>query len=210
MTDSHFRKLALEIAAKSPCKKRKVGAIITADDSLLVVGYNHNYGLPCEDSNGRTYSSVVHAEVDAVNKYVDIYKDKIPNVAIKIYVTHQPCEVCMNVIKAAYIKEVIVVEEFMKFDGDKLRYDLIPPEATKALARVLTYGARKYKPDNWRKVDDVWRYKAALMRHYEAWREGETHDKESGMHHLEHMLCNAAFLVALNNTDPVAEIYKGP
>ena len=30
------------------------------------------------------------------------------------------------------IDKVEVVEAFIKFDGDKLRYDLIPPSATKA------------------------------------------------------------------------------
>jgi len=34
--------------------------------------------------------------------------------------------------------------EGKKFDGDKPRMDLIPPEAMFALAEILTYGARKY------------------------------------------------------------------
>lgn len=86
--------------------------------------------------------------------------------------------------------------EGIKYDSNKLRYDLIPPEATSALARVLTYGAAKYGPNNWQQLDDFTaRYTAALMRHLEAWRGGEEVDSESGLPHLEHALCNLAFLV---------------
>lgn len=85
--------------------------------------------------------------------------------------------------------------EFIKNDKDKLRYDLIPTEATKALAEVLTYGANKYKPDNWKNCEDVNRYVSALMRHLEAHRSGELRDSESGMLHMSHVLTNAAFLV---------------
>jgi len=85
--------------------------------------------------------------------------------------------------------------EGMKFDNGKLLYSLIPPETLKALAEVLTYGAQKYAPNNWQKVEngDI-RYMDALFRHLEAFRSGETHDPESGMHHLAHVLTNVAFL----------------
>ena len=83
-----------------------------------------------------------------------------------------------------------------KFDSGKLMLDLIPPEATRALGEVLTYGAQKYGPNNWRGVEPR-RYEAALQRHLLAWKEGEQRDAESGLHHLKHVLTNAAFLVTL-------------
>ena len=83
-----------------------------------------------------------------------------------------------------------------KHDSGKMRLDLLPPEAIRALGAVLTYGADKYGPNNWRGVR-VERYEAALLRHWLAWREGEMMDTESGLPHLWHVLCNAAFLVAL-------------
>ena len=83
-----------------------------------------------------------------------------------------------------------------KFDSGKLMLDLIPPEATRALGEVLTYGAQKYGANNWRGVEAA-RYEAALQRHLLAWKEGEQLDAESGISHLKHVLCNAAFLVAL-------------
>lgn len=64
-----------------------------------------------------------------------------------------------------------------KFDLGKLRFDLIPSQIEEALAVVLTYGADKYSPDNWKDVDDFEnRYYGALRRHLSAWRQGEDYD----------------------------------
>ncbi len=93
-------------------------------------------------------------------------------------------------------------EEGKKFDDDKLRYDLIPPECLAGLAEVLTYGAKKYGDDNWQKIE-VQRYVSALFRHLEAWRMGEQNDSESGIHHLKHAMANSMFLLwnSINNED---------
>lgn len=85
--------------------------------------------------------------------------------------------------------------EGAKFDGDKVRLDLIPPEATWSLGQVLTMGARKYDARNWEKGFNWGRSVAALERHLTAWKGGEDTDPESGFSHLAHVLCNAAFLV---------------
>jgi hypothetical protein len=82
-----------------------------------------------------------------------------------------------------------------KFDGGKLQYGLMPPLALKATVDVLTFGAEKYEPDNWKHVpDSKRRYFDALQRHVWAWKEGEQIDPESGRHHLAHALCCLAFL----------------
>lgn len=86
----------------------------------------------------------------------------------------------------------------MKYDGGKLRYDLLPPEPIADIVRVLTYGAQKYDDNSWQTVPNgVARYTAALMRHFEAWRAGESVDRESQLHHLAHAACNAVFLLYL-------------
>jgi hypothetical protein len=83
----------------------------------------------------------------------------------------------------------------MKFDKEKLRYDLLPPHALEETVKVLTFGAAKYKPNNWRYVDDAMdRYFAAAERHVWAWMKGEKNDPESGIHHLAHAICNLYFL----------------
>lgn len=195
METKQYESLALMEAAKSPCHKRKVGAVIV-DAKGEVIGLGHNYNLvegPCEDSNGKTLNSVIHAEVAAIANMNKLYTKPLT-----IYVTHNPCISCLAEIKRVGIENIVVVEQFMKFDTSKLRYDLIPTSTTKALAQVLTYGAKKYKPNNWQNVDDLDRYVAALFRHIEAWRDGEKLDKESGLPHLAHALTNVAFLLHLD------------
>lgn len=195
-TTKEIEKLALDFAAKSPCTKRKVGAIILDENNEFICGgFNHNGSCECEDLYGNTHPEVIHAEVAAIEQLKNY--PLVP--ATTIYVTHEPCDNCAKAIKAAGIKNVIIVGKFMKFDTGKLRYGLIPPSATKALAQVLTYGAKKYKPNNWQEVDDTTRYIDALYRHLEAWRSGEKLDEESGLSHLAHALTNVAFLLHLDD-----------
>lgn len=90
----------------------------------------------------------------------------------------------------------------MKFDAGKLRYSLIPPVATKALAEVLTFGAEKYAPNSWQTVPNGReRYLDALLRHVEAYRSGELNDPESNLPHLSHAMCNCAFLLHFDSVE---------
>ena len=83
----------------------------------------------------------------------------------------------------------------LKYDSGKLQYGLIPPETTKALAEVLTFGAKKYAKDNWKLLENgKERYLDALYRHLDAYRTGEYLDSESSLPHLSHCLCNLAFI----------------
>ena len=82
-----------------------------------------------------------------------------------------------------------------KFDGGKLQYGLLPPLALKATVEILTFGAEKYEPDNWKYVpDSKRRYFDAMQRHVWAWKNGEQLDPESGIHHLAHAMCCLMFL----------------
>jgi len=196
---NEFEQMALDEASLSKCAKRKVGAVIV-DANGMVIGRGHNHrpnNGPCEVGNA-TYADVIHAEVAAIESLSkSVLKVAHP---LHMYCTHTPCEPCAKAIRKANIVEVCVVEQFMKFDTDKLRYDLIPPSAMEGLAEVLTYGAKKYKPNNW-KNGDLDRYVAALYRHLEAWRKGEKKDEESGMKHLAHAITNVAFLLELDNEE---------
>lgn len=90
----------------------------------------------------------------------------------------------------------MVKEQGIKNDNDKAMFNLILPEFEKAVAEVLTYGAKKYSPNNWQHVDDgLERYYAALRRHLCAWREGEEIDEESGLSHLAHVATNIMFIM---------------
>ena len=88
------------------------------------------------------------------------------------------------------------IAEGQKFDSDKLRYELLPPELLEEVARVLTFGAHKYSARNW-ELGMAWsRPFAALMRHMWAWWRGEDKDPETGYSHLSHAACCIAFLVS--------------
>lgn len=83
----------------------------------------------------------------------------------------------------------------LKFDDDKLRWDLLPLQPIEDVVKVLTFGAAKYGPNNWQQVKDAKdRYFAALMRHIVAHRSGEENDAESGISHIAHAICNLVFL----------------
>lgn len=85
--------------------------------------------------------------------------------------------------------------EGIKHDDDKLRMDLIPPEAMNALAEVLTIGAVKYGDRNWEKGIAWSRVFGATMRHIWSWFARQDLDQETRLSHLKHAFCNLAFLV---------------
>lgn len=86
--------------------------------------------------------------------------------------------------------------EGLKYDEGKVRLDLIDPNFINGVGEVLTMGANKYGADNWQGLDDFEdRYYAAALRHLLAWRNGESIDKESGLHHLKHVATNIMFLL---------------
>ena len=81
-----------------------------------------------------------------------------------------------------------------KFDSEKPMLYLLPPRSINEVGKVLTYGAQKYDPENWRKVDDLQnRYTSAALRHIFAHMEGEEDDKETGLSHLAHAMCCLLF-----------------
>ena len=90
-----------------------------------------------------------------------------------------------------------------KFDFDKDRWDLLPWDAAAKIVKVLTLGARKYAPNNWKFVDNAEdRYFAALHRHLSAWRSGEQLDPETKLPHLAHAGCCVLFLLSLEKIGP--------
>lgn len=81
-----------------------------------------------------------------------------------------------------------------KYDGGKTRYDLITPEATEGLAKVLTFGANKYADRNWEKGIKFSRVLRALKSHILEWEKHGMPDDETGLSHLHHAAANIMFL----------------
>ena len=63
-------------------------------------------------------------------------------------------------------------------------------------AWVHKLGAEKYGPFNWRETGVcATTYVAAIMRHLNAWRDGEDLDPESGISHIAHVACSCNILL---------------
>ena len=86
-------------------------------------------------------------------------------------------------------------QEALRFNQDKIRLDLIPPELNVGVGRVLTFGAKKYAPHNWQKGLPYSNILASLKRHLTALEAGEDFDIESGERHSAHVATNIAFLM---------------
>jgi hypothetical protein len=86
----------------------------------------------------------------------------------------------------------------LKFDAGKTRMSLLPFDALRAIADVLTFGAQKYKAHSWRTIPNALeRYKDAALRHWVALESGEWLDPESKLPHVGHLGCDVLFIVAL-------------
>lgn len=84
----------------------------------------------------------------------------------------------------------------IKYDQEKNRLELIPPELITEVGKILTFGAVKYSERNWELGMDWGRVYGALQRHLWAWWVGEDTDPETGESHLAHAACCIAFLIA--------------
>lgn len=91
-------------------------------------------------------------------------------------------------------RDVAVDKGKLKYDEGKLRVDLVPPEATVAIAEVLGFGTTKHTARSWERGIAVDRVLASVKRHLLAYELGEDFD-ESGLHHFDHALCEMAMLV---------------
>lgn len=88
-------------------------------------------------------------------------------------------------------------DQTAKADANKPRPTLVPVSLIQAVTAIREYGCAKYNaPDNWKQVEPQ-RYKDALYRHWLAYLQGEQNDSESGLPHLWHLACNAAFLIEM-------------
>jgi len=83
-----------------------------------------------------------------------------------------------------------------KYDGDKIRLDLLPYDAIEEIGKVMTQGAKKYRDRNWEKGMTWSRLFASTLRHLFAFWRGEKVDPEFGISHLAHAGCCILFLLA--------------
>lgn len=90
----------------------------------------------------------------------------------------------------------------IKYDAEKPPMDLISPFAMEEVAKVLAFGKKKYSARNWENGFNWTRAIGAILRHTFAYLRGETHDPETKLSHMAHVLCEAMFLVHFEQTHP--------
>jgi hypothetical protein len=78
---------------------------------------------------------------------------------------------------------------FKDDNGNLFKGSEITPQEVKDRNLSCVYDAR----DNWKKGFDTSEVLESLQRHVAQLFDGEVIDKESGLHHIGHIMCNAMF-----------------
>ncbi len=123
--DDIFMELAVNLAKRSHCIKRHVGAVLTKDTRIISIGYNgppagtHNCdvefpeeGCPRDSKGG--CSLAIHAEQNAILYAV---KNKASVEGSTLYVTLSPCLSCARIIYSAGIEKVIFLNSYAEHKG---------------------------------------------------------------------------------------------
>lgn len=116
--DEYYLGIAAAVSARGECSRRRVGAVIVRDGSIMGTGFN---GAPpgersCLDGAcPRAYKDVVggigyadsgcvviHAEMNAI-----IRAGRERCLGATLYVTHECCELCAPLVRAAGITRVV-------------------------------------------------------------------------------------------------------
>lgn len=116
--DEYFIQLAHQVATRSTCLRRHVGAVIVRDKHILATGYNgapsglehcdvvgclrEQMGIP----SGRRQEICrgLHAEQNAI---IQAALHGVSTNGAAIYVTHQPCITCAKMIINAGIVRIV-------------------------------------------------------------------------------------------------------
>ena len=123
--DDIYMELAVNLARRSHCIKRKVGAVLTKDTRIISIGYNgppsgtHNcdeqwadVGCPRDSKGG--CSLAIHAEQNAILYAV---KNKTSVEGATLYLTLSPCLACSRIIYSMGIEKVIYLNSYAAYKG---------------------------------------------------------------------------------------------
>ena len=123
--DDIYMELAVNLAKRSHCIKKHVGAVLTKDTRIISIGYNgppagtHNCDVefPAEgcarDSKG-SCSLALHAEQNAILYAV---KNNTSVEGSTLYVTLSPCLACARIIFSMGIAKVVYLYSYAEYKG---------------------------------------------------------------------------------------------
>jgi dCMP deaminase len=111
--DEYFMNIAREVATRSTCPRKFVGAVIVRDRTILSTGYNGSIrGMPHCDEIGHMMEDghcvrTIHAEMNAI---IQAAKNGTAISGAAIYVTASPCWNCFKAIANAGIVRIVFGE----------------------------------------------------------------------------------------------------
>jgi len=129
--DEYFMAVAEEVARRSTCLRRQVGAILVVDRRILATGYNGApSGVPhCEETGCLREQMAVpsgerhelcrglHAEQNAIIQAAK-YGARIAGATL--YTTHRPCSLCAKMTINAGVKRIVCREDYPDDLGKEL------------------------------------------------------------------------------------------
>lgn len=111
--DEYFMAIAKQVATRSTCARKHVGAVIVRDRSILATGYNGSIrGLPHCDEVGHLMENghcvrTTHAEMNAI---IQAAKNGARIEGADLYVTASPCWSCFKAIGNGGIERILFGE----------------------------------------------------------------------------------------------------
>lgn len=112
----YFMRIAEQVATRSTCDRKNIGAVIVRDKTILSTGYNGSIrGAPHCDEVGHDMENghcvrTNHAEANAI---VQAAKNGVAIDDSEIYVTASPCLTCFKLIANAGIR-IVYYKEFYR------------------------------------------------------------------------------------------------
>ena len=107
--EQYFMNIAREVATRSTCDRKNVGAVIVRGKTILATGYNGSIrGLAhCDDAGHEMENThcvrTIHAEENAI---VQSARHRVRLEDSEIYITASPCYDCFKMIANAGINKI--------------------------------------------------------------------------------------------------------
>ena len=129
--DSYFMKVAEDIATRSTCLRRQVGAVLVKDNRIIATGYNgapdgmqHCLEIGClrEQQNIPSGKNIelcraVHAEQNAL---MQAAKHGGSVNGAKLYVTTYPCVTCAKLLIQAGVNEIVYINAYPDYLSEEI------------------------------------------------------------------------------------------
>lgn len=107
----YFMKICEVTSERSPCERLKVGCLLVKNNRIISQGYN-GFLPGCKHESivvNNHEQATVHAEQNAIS---DCAKRGVVCEGSTAYVTHFPCIICIRILLASGIKEIIYRSDY--------------------------------------------------------------------------------------------------